>query len=524
MLEPFSSGDNEPMSNTPDTRDMPDVQTEPAVRGLIAAPSDVECDLLVVPVFEDDALTDLDGLDEAAGGELGRALVSREFRPRPGELFVTRLAGGAWRAGRVALVGVGAAEPEGVSRLRTALVGALRAARRQRAQAVACVLRGGVDAQRAAQAVAEGMLLGSFDDRRFKTDHEDALPPVQRCDVVCPDALTAGLERAIEVGRTLGEAANRARELANAPANVLTPRAFAAQARALAGESGVAVEVLDENAIERLGMGLLLGVARGSAEPPRLIVMRHEPPGAPDAPVLGLVGKGVTFDSGGVSLKPADGMEWMKDDMAGGAAVVCAMRAIGALGLPTRVVGIVPATENMPGGRATRPGDVLTGAGGTTVEVINTDAEGRLILGDALWYARELGATHLVDVATLTGACVVALGKAASGLFGQPPAWMAAVQRAAERSGERVWPLPLYEEYREQLRSEVADLMNVGGREAGACTAAAFLRPFAGEAAWAHLDIAGTAWAAESRPAQAKGATGVMARTLVELASASESW
>ena len=301
-------------------------------------------------------------------------------------------------------------------------------------------------------------------------------PPVRRALVVYPVPATAALERAVGVGSALGEAANRARELADAPGNVLSPRLFAEQAEALAGASGVAVEVLDEAAIEGLRMGLLLGVARGSAEPPRLIVMRHEPAGAPREPVLGLIGKGVTFDSGGISIKPADRMEQMKHDMAGGAAVVCAMRAIGKLEVPSRVIGIVPATENMPGGRATRPGDVLTGASGKTVEVIKQPMRrAGLILADALWYARELGATHLVDVATLTGACVVALGNAASGLFGQPHGWVESVQQAAGRAGERVWPLPLYPEYDEQLRSETADLANVGGRAGGACTAAAFL-------------------------------------------------
>jgi leucyl aminopeptidase len=265
-------------------------------------------------------------------------------------------------------------------------------------------------------------------------------------------------------------------------------------------------------------MGLLLGVARGSAEPPRLIVLRHEPAGAPAAPVLGLVGKGITFDTGGISIKPADGMERMKDDMAGGAAVICAMRAIALLRAPIRVVAVVPTTENMPGGRAIKPGDVLTGASGKTVEVINTDAEGRLILGDGLWYAQQLGATHLVDVATLTGACVVALGKAASGLFGTPDAWRDTVRDTAAVAGDRSWPLPLYEEYGEQIRSEVADIMNSGGRPAGACTAAMFLKEFAGDRPWCHLDIAGTAWAEDGKPYQPKGATGVAVRTLAELA------
>jgi leucyl aminopeptidase len=271
-------------------------------------------------------------------------------------------------------------------------------------------------------------------------------------------------------------------------------------------------------------MGLLLGVARGSAEPPRVIVLRHEPPGAPATPVLGLVGKGITFDTGGISIKPAEGMDRMKDDMAGGAAVVCALRAIALLKAPIRVVGIVPAAENMPGGRAIKPGDILTGASGKTVEVLNTDAEGRLILGDGLWYAQRLGATHLIDVATLTGACVVALGKAASGLFGRPDSWVEAVRRVAANTGDRAWPMPLYEEYFEQMRSEIADMVNTGGRAAGACTAAAFLKEFTGDLPWAHLDVAGTAWADEAKPWQIKGATGIAVRTLAELALTSETW
>jgi leucyl aminopeptidase len=255
-----------------------------------------------------------------------------------------------------------------------------------------------------------------------------------------------------------------------------------------------------------------------------VIVMRHTVKAAPGAPVLGLVGKGVTFDTGGISIKPADGMERMKDDMAGGAAVICAMRAISLLKAPMNVIGIVPATENMPGGRAVKPGDVLTSASGKTVEVINTDAEGRLILGDALWYARELGATHLVDVATLTGAAVVALGKIASALFGRPTSWVDAVNHAAQIAGDRCWPMPLYDEYAEQLRSDIADMMNTGGRPAGACTAAMFLREFAGGVPWAHLDVAGTAWADEAKPWMPKGASGVAVRTLAELAFTSADW
>ncbi|MGH9372243.1 MAG: leucyl aminopeptidase, partial [Vicinamibacterales bacterium] len=349
-------------------------------------------------------------------------------------------------------------------------------------------------------------------------------PPVEQALVVAGEHDDPALQSAVERGRVMAESCNIARELSNEPSNVLTPSVFADRAAAVAREAGLHVDVLDEEEIARLRMGLVLGVARGSAEPPRVLVMRHTPAAAPAAPVLGLVGKGITFDTGGISIKPADGMDRMKDDMAGGAAVIGAMRALSVLKAPINVLGIVPMTENMPGGRALKPGDIITGASGKTVEVLNTDAEGRLILGDGLWYAQQLGATHLVDVATLTGACVVALGKAASGLFGAPDSWVEVVQRTALRAGDRCWPLPLYEEYREQLKSEIADLANVGGRPAGACTAAIFLKEFAGETPWAHLDIAGTAWVDEAKPWLPKGATGVAVRTLAELAFTSGEW
>jgi leucyl aminopeptidase len=271
-------------------------------------------------------------------------------------------------------------------------------------------------------------------------------------------------------------------------------------------------------------MGLLLGVARGSAEPPRLVVLRYEPRRPSAKSVLGLVGKGVTFDTGGISIKPASHMHLMKHDMAGGAAVLSAMKAIAALEPAVPVVGVVPLVENMPGGRAMRPGDVLRSAEGKTVEVLDTDAEGRLILGDALWYARELGATHLVDVATLTGAVGIALGHGTSGLLGTPQWWVDLVGRTANREGDRVWPLPLVDDYREQLRSDIADISNVGGRPAGSITAALFLKEFTGGLPWAHLDIASTAWAEDAQPWQPKGPTGVAVRTLAELACTSDAW
>ncbi len=486
-------------------------------------PSAIETDLLAVPVFgADDAVDDVPGLAAASGGELARARESGEFRSKPRETVLVRSLGDGWRPGRLIHVAARTGSTDPAAPLREAAAVAARAAARLRVGRIAFVSRGGIDPARAVQAAAEGLVLGCFEDRRYKSDREDA--PLRECIVVADEAADADLAAAAARGRTLGSAANVARELANEPSNVLTPRVFADRAAALVGEAGVGVEILDEEAIRSLGMGLLLGVARGSSEPPRLLVMRHEPPHAKESPVLALVGKGVTFDTGGISIKPAEGMERMKEDMSGGAAVVAAMRAIGQLRAPCRAIGLVPMTENMPGGRATKPGDIVTGASGTTVEVTNTDAEGRLILADALWYARELGATHLVDVATLTGACIVALGHVSSGLFGRPENWVKAVRSAGDRAGESLWPLPVGEEYRELLRSEMADLNNVGGRPGGASSAAAFLEAFAGDLPWTHIDIAGTAWDDKGREDRAKGATGVMARTLAGLALDPGAW
>src|SRR5438093_1934866 len=310
--------------------------------------------------------------------------------------------------------------------------------------------------------MTEGILLANFDGAMYKTDDQPRTW-LESAELVFASG-AADLERAAERGRILGECSNLARELANEPGNALTPRVFADRAAELAREVGLTVEILDERRIAELGMGLLLGVAKGSHEPPRVIVIRHEPKGAPASPVLGLIGKGITFDTGGISIKPAENMDRMKDDMAGGAAVLGATIAAARLGARVRIVSVIPATENMPGGHAIKPGDILRSASGKTVEVLNTDAEGRLILGDALWYARQqMGATHLVDIATLTASVVRALGKITSGLYGAPTAWVEHVRAVAERAGDRCWPMPLFEEYRDQLKSEIADMVNIGG-------------------------------------------------------------
>jgi leucyl aminopeptidase len=496
----------------------------------------VDVEMLVVPWFEGEKATAVEDLDRATGGELARALRSREFSARPFELFLTPVADGEWKTSRVAFIGGGVAASFTPSFARKLATCAGLTARQRRVTRLGFVLRpgmattsGDVDVAGFIQAITEGLILSEFSGATYKTS-DDAEGPAPQFTIVLPDMADtspespARLDAALNRGRILGECSNFARELANEPGNRLTPTDFANRAAAVASGGGAAVEILDEQQIEALGMGLLLGVARGSHEPPRLMVFRHDPPGAPSWPVLGLVGKGITFDTGGISIKPADGMEKMKDDMAGGAAVAAAMRAIAQLGAPIRVIGIVPSAENMPGSKAVKPGDVLTSAEGKTVEVINTDAEGRLILGDGLWYARKLGATHLVDVATLTGAIVVALGKGASGIFGTPDWWVDQIRRVGDRAGDRMWPLPLYDEYREQLKSEIADIANVGGRPAGAITAALFLKEFTGGLPWAHLDVAGTAWADDARPFMAKGPTGVAVRTLAELAFTAGQW
>ena len=481
-------------------------------------PEEADVDLLFVPVFEaDDRLSDLPGLEEAAGGEIERARESGEFRAKLYDVFITPFTGKGWKARRLALVGAGSPVDADAERLRRVASTCGYAARRKSAKSIGWVVRRGLDGLRAAQHAADGLSAAEFEAGVYKQGGEGGGAFPAHVEIVAPGLDAAALRDAVRRGRVIGESANFARALANEPGNVLTPREFAARVSEMASAVGLTVDVLDERRIRELNMGLLLGVAQGSAEPPRLIVLRYEPAGAPASPVLGFVGKGITFDSGGISIKPADGMERMKDDMAGGAAVAAALRALKVLDAPCRVIGLIPTTENMPGGRATRPGDVIRGASGKTVEVINTDAEGRLILGDALWYAQELGATHLIDVATLTGACMVALGRTVSGLFGAPNDWVDTVRATAAQAGDRVWPMPIYEEAREQLRSEIADMINSAGRPGGAVTAAAFLREFVGDRPWAHLDIAGTAWAESSEPYQPKGATGVAVRLLTEL-------
>ena len=362
----------------------------------------------------------------------------------------------------------------------------------------------------------EGAVLADVENDRYKTD------PKKNEKQVALFSVLGGSQAAVDRGRILAEAQNFSRDLANEPANVLTPTLLAERAKQMAAEFDLECEVLDQDRMRQLGMGALLGVAQGSAEPPALIVIRYKPAKAPESKDhLGLIGKGVTFDTGGISIKPSDGMEKMRYDMAGGAAVLGAMRAIAQIKPSIPVTALVPAVENMPGSKAQRPGDIVKSLSGKTVEVLNTDAEGRLILIDALTYAQRMGCTHLVDAATLTGAIVVALGSVNIGAFTNNEAFLEKLLTAAKAEGEKTWQMPMDEEYKELLKSSFADLHNIGGRAGGSITAAWFIRDFVNETPWIHLDIAGTAWLDDSKLYMAKGATGVGLRTFVRLA---ETW
>ena len=470
-------------------------------------------------------------VDRALDGAISQLIADGEIKGKLGELTLIhtmdRIA-----AKRVVVAGLGKSGDFDTAAVRRVSGDVARFLRRKGVAEYATIAHGagigGLNAAESAQAIAEGTLLGlyKFDTYRSNgngaNDRDDADASdggIQRVTIVerDADAVTA-LAGGAAVGTVLAESTMLARDLVNHPANVMTPTRMAETAREVAESVGLELDVMDRDRMREHGMGAFLGVAQGSEEPPKLIVMTYR--GDPENPQnnLGLVGKGITFDTGGISLKPAANMEAMKGDMAGGASVIAAMRAIGSLKPIINVTGFIAATENMPGGRAQRPGDVVTAMNGKTIEVINTDAEGRLVLADTLCYARSLGITRLVDVATLTGAIVVTLGKACTGMMGNSSRLARDVGAAGERSGERFWELPMLEDYRELIRSDVADMKNSGGRQAGSITAAMLLREFAEDVDWVHLDIAGTSTASSSKGHLVKGATGVPTRTLAQLA------
>lgn len=478
----------------------------------------LDVDLLAVPVFGAGGAVELPELSESLSA--AASAEGDDLSASVGRVIVARVpAEGGPR--RVAFVGAGepgaAFDAEGLRRFAAR---AVRAAEDRRLTSVAVWLPGttGPGVAGAAQALAEGLVLAAWRFRELKTGDGEKEPParVERGVVVAPTASTEEAAAAVEIGSVVAEAENFARDLQSRPGNVATPRHLAAEARRIADDTGLEIDVLGPDRLREERMNALLAVSAGSDEEPRLIVLRHAGGGS-DEPPLVLVGKGLTFDAGGISIKPASGMESMKFDMSGGAAVLAAMWAVARLGVKRNVVGIVPSSENLLGGSAVKPGDVVTTRNGKTVEIINTDAEGRLILCDALDYATELAPEAMVDCATLTGAAVIGLGHQASPVMGTDDALVEELRAAGDRSGERCWPLPMYPEYRRQLDSDTADLKNVGGRPAGTITAGWYLREFVGEVPWAHLDVAGTAYGeVDDRPYRRKGGFGVPTRLLVE--------
>jgi leucyl aminopeptidase len=465
-------------------------------------------DAIVVPLF--------------AGTEpptwLSRATRSAIARLVKQEQGVTRLYGinTLHEEPRVVVVGAGKPGQLDAERARNIASAGVRALWRSSVRKVAIAIAvDSMDEERAAQAAVEGAVYAMWRPEVHRTRDEDRhLPTIDQVLLVTEKAVAGAIDR----GTAIGEATNAARRLANEPANRMTPTLLAEAAKELAKEAGVRIEVLDADRCRALGMGSYLSVAQGSHEPPRFIVMRHRGRGGSGYD-LGLVGKGITFDSGGISIKPADNMHHMKADMTGAASVIAALSAIGKLGLKANVIGVAPCTENLPGGRATKPGDVFTAMSGKTVEVINTDAEGRLVLVDGITYAQREGAKRVVDVATLTGAIAVALGNHFTGLFGKPDSFVELVRETATAAGDRMWPMPLTDEYRDEIKGEVADIRNSAGREGGAIKAAAFLDSAVEDGTeWAHLDIAGTFWFDRDRPHAPKGPQGPAVRTLIALA------
>jgi leucyl aminopeptidase len=480
----------------------------------------IETEALVTYVFDDNEGPQgrVLELDQFTGGLLSRLNKSGELTGKSLETTLIHAPAGL-KAARLLLVGAGKREQFSSTTLRKLAGVALRYLKNRSVHNFAFVLREGGVTEENAQAVVEGFLTADFETDKYKTDKKKDKFIDNAAIAGFADAEKTAVEKGVTRGRVIGEAQNFTRDLVNEPSNKLTPKILAEKAEAMAKEAGLAVEVLDEKKIADLKMGALLSVAQGSVEPPRMIVITYTPANVKaGAPVVGLVGKAVTFDTGGISIKPADGMEKMKYDMAGGATMIGIMKALGALKPGVKVICVVPATENMPGGKAQKPGDIQTAMSGKTIEVLNTDAEGRLILADAVHYAKQLGATHLVDAATLTGAIVVALANVNVGVFGSDQAWTDKLLASAKEAGEKMWQLPMDDEYREFIKGSFADIQNIGsGKGGGSITGAWFIREFAGDTPWIHLDIAGTAWNDDAKPWLAKGPTGVGLRTLVKL-------
>jgi leucyl aminopeptidase len=490
----------------------------------------IETELLAVLAADAQTSKDPDArpapvlLSEEAAVKAAAAAVlgSGEYKAGANETLLLHAPAGL-KAKRLLIVGLGKQAVATADKVRNAAGTAVRFTKPRGIRELVFALPAAseLDGARGARAAVEGAFVGDFDPDTYRSDRKDQ--SVESFTLVAPvGADKAAVKAAFVEGVIVGESQNFTRSLVNEPGNKLTPTILGQRAAAMADVVGLKSEVYSTEKLHELKMGSFWSVSQGSAEPPALIVLRYEPQGMKDGPVLGLVGKGITFDTGGISIKPSDKMELMKYDMAGGAAMIGAMRAIALLKPKVRVISVVCAAENMPSGTAQKPGDVQTAMPfsadrpGKTIEVINTDAEGRMVLADGLTYARQLGATHLIDAATLTGACVVALGTTNAGAFSNDDDTYAKFDAALSTSGEKFWRLPLGEEYAEQIKSDIGDIKNTGGRYGGASTAAEFLKVFVDETPWIHLDIAGMAWVEDSRPYIAKGPSGVAVRSILE--------
>jgi len=484
--------------------------------------TEVPSDVLVVNLFEGVKVPGgaTGAVDRALDGVISEIITSGEIKGKVGETALIHTHGKI-APKRVLIVGLGKSEDFDMYGVRKAAGTAVRAVKGKGIKSVTSIVHGagigGLNPIEAARATVEASILGAYEPDLYKKEKEPS--SIETFAIVERDAKKASeFESAAQEAKILGESTNYARDLSNEPANKMTPSVLAEKAKQLAEECGLDIEILDQKRMEELSMGALLAVARGSKEPAQLIVLKYA---ARDAKTtLGLIGKGITFDSGGISIKPQENMRDMKFDMSGAAAVLGAMRAIAHIRPPINVIGVVPATENMPDGGAYRPGDVITCMNGKTVEIVTTDAEGRMILCDSITYARQLGADYLADIATLTGACVVALGVEITGIWGNNRQLIDSVVQASKEAGEKMWEMPLEKDYMRQMKSDIADIANVGGRFGGAIHGALFLQEFAEGTPWVHLDIAGTSDlpTAEAGSHRAPGATGVGVRTFYHLA------
>ena len=481
----------------------------------------IKAGAIIVNLFE--GMERLDGdiatIDKALAGAISQLISQGEIKGKLNEITIIHSLG-KLPADRVAVAGLGKPPELSQDRVRGVVAETCRRLRQKGVDSIATTALGagiaGISPEAAAQAVTEGVLLGVYSFRRHVTTEAEYGEIKQFLIVTSHEAKLSALEQGCHKGRILAEATNLARDMVNEPANYMTPTHMADTATRLGETYGLEVSVLEREQIQELGMGALLGLTQGSRQPPKFIVLHYKGSDATQID-MALVGKGITFDSGGISIKPSEKMAEMKGDMAGGASVMAAISAIAQLKPKVNVMAVIPAAENLPGGNALKPGDILTAISGKTIEIISTDAEGRLGLADALGYANKLGAKLMVDVATLTGACRVALGDVCSGAFGNNQELVDKVIAAGAEAGELIWQMPMYEQYKEQNKSDVADIKNVGGRYAGAITAARFLAEFVGDTPWVHLDIAGTSLSDKERAYLVKGATGVAVRTLVNL-------